>query len=175
MVKWKINIFTTLQQTSMLKKARLYVLLFVFLLTGFLSTRCTNTTVYDQIKPVETPWKSTDPLLFEVNIEDTISPMNFYFHVRNNIEYRYSNLFLFFQTTFPDQRIAIDTFNIWLAAPDGKWLGKGFGKYRDSEISFKMKGRFPQKGMYTFRVEQAMRDIELTGIESIGIRIEYDH
>ncbi|MBN2745217.1 MAG: gliding motility lipoprotein GldH [Bacteroidales bacterium] len=174
MTNWQNSMFKLNYQSYWLRKARFFVFLLLLLSTEIIFTRCTNTTVYDQIKPVEQPWKSTNPILFEVSIEDTISPMNFYLHVRNDIDYRYSNLFLFFQTTFPDKRIAVDTFNIWLAAPDGKWLGKGFGKYRDSDIIFKMKGRFPQKGIYSFKVEQAMRDVELSGIESIGIRIEYD-
>ena len=32
--------------------------------------------------------------------------------------------------------------------------------------------RFPLKGIYSFHLEQAMRDEQLEGIEDIGLRIE---
>lgn len=136
-------------------------------------TSCNRPVLFDNTREIKEPWNSINKQSFVVEITDTITPFNFLIQVRNDVDFNYSNIFLFMKTFFPDGRYAIDTINIWLADPDGKWTGKGFGKFRDTEILFKQNGRFPMKGQYRFEFEQAMRELELNGIKSIGIRIEY--
>lgn len=128
--------------------------------------------IYDKTKEVGDGWTATEKVSYIVDIKDSLSPFNFYINVRNSIDYNYSNLFFFIKTTFPDGRFARDTVNVWLADPKGNWLGSGIGKYRDNKILFKQHGRFPMNGRYRFEFEQAMREKQLNGITSIGIRIE---
>jgi gliding motility-associated lipoprotein GldH len=59
-----------------------------------------------------------------------------------------------------------------LAAPDGKWLGKGISGLRDNQVLLRVGLRFPRKGAYLFDFEQAMREENLEGISDIGLRIE---
>lgn len=134
---------------------------------------CSKPTIFDKTKDIEDPWIAQDKISFLVTITDTIQPYNFLIQVRNSVDYEYSNLFVFMKTYFPDGRFALDTINIWLSDQSGKWIGKGFGKYRDTEILYKKNGRFPMSGEYRFEFEQAMRKTELQNIKSIGIRIEH--
>jgi gliding motility-associated lipoprotein GldH len=128
--------------------------------------------VFDQNKEVDNHWSPAEKLNFEVDIIDTITSFDFFINIRNSTDYKYSNLYFFIKTTFPNEKISIDTVECFLANTKGKWLGKGFGKHRDQQILFKGNGRFPMSGKYRFQLEQGTRDVELEGIEAIGIRIE---
>lgn len=116
-------------------------------------------------------WKSDQVVRFDVNLEDTNSICKFYLNLRHKTDYRYSNLFLFINTTFPDGREARDTVECILADPSGKWLGKGISNIRDNQILLRRGIRFQQQGTYIFEFEQAMREPELQGIMDIGLRI----
>jgi len=109
----------------------------------------------------------------EVEIDDTIQSFSFFINVRNNDNYPYRNLYLFLNSLLPGGERARDTIELLLADRSGKWLGKGFGQLKDNQIKVRSDLRFPTKGTYLFEIEHAMRDTVLTGIENIGIRIEY--
>lgn len=113
-------------------------------------------------------------MVFSVEIEDTLSPCSFFMNIRHNSAYPYSNIYVFLKTQFPDSTLASDTAEFILQGAGGKWLGSGLGDLYDNQIRFKKGLRFPQRGRYTFTIEQAMREETLPGIKSIGLRIESD-
>lgn len=136
-------------------------------------TSCDREKFFD--KSVSIPgdvWPSDQELVFNVNIEDTISPYRFYINIRNSSDYRYSNVYFFLITEFPHGGMSRDTIECILANKAGKWLGKGTGKYRDNQIFIRENIKFPQKGNYVIRLNQAMREDELHGISEAGIRLE---
>ncbi len=142
------------------------------LLLLFISS-CDSSRIYEKNLHIKGhSWNRNDRKVFEVNITDTTSLNNVYINIRNTTDYKFSNLFLFLGTTYPNGQISRDTIEIILAAPDGKWLGKGMGKIKEEQILFKRGVYFPIKGMYKFSFQQAMRVENLEGIEDIGIRIE---
>lgn len=148
--------------------------LYFILFLGLTTLSCQRDTYFDQVKEVPQPWLSEEKISFVVPVNDTLSPFDFHIQVRSDVDYNFANIYFFLKTVFPDGRYSRDTVNIWLADVNGKWLGKGNGKYRDTEILFRKKGRFPMRGEYRFEFEQAMRTPPqkgLNGIESIGIRI----
>jgi gliding motility-associated lipoprotein GldH len=59
-----------------------------------------------------------------------------------------------------------------LAEADGKWWGSGLGDIFSNQIKVMENVKFPRKGVYSFSVEQNMRDNPLLGIEDIGVRVE---
>ncbi len=149
--------------------------LFRHIIFGFsfiLLYSCGNQSFYDHNEEVTEPWKYSDIIDFEVDVTDTINPFNFYINIRNTTDYNYSNIYLFVKTVFPDGRFSIDTAEIFLADLHGNWLGSGFGKNKDLQVLFRKRGRFPMSGVYHFRFEQAMRELDLDGIKAVGIRIE---
>jgi gliding motility-associated lipoprotein GldH len=149
-------------------KGVLSILPFIFLfLTG-----CDSGTVYDDTKSIKDDvWKSGEILRFDVKLEDTVNIHKFYLSLRHSTAYRYANIFLFINTTYPDGTEARDTVECILADPSGKWLCKGISDIRDNQVLLRRGLRFPQKGTYIFEFEQAMREPELEGVMDIGLRI----
>lgn len=154
----------------MLQKS-LSVFILSIIVTFFIS--CQFNTVYDEIVPIEVnKWDKNEAAHFEVNIEDTVAAYNFYVFLHNTTDYRYSNLFVFMSTKFPNNNLTRDTIEFVLADASGKWLGKGWGNVKETDILLKTNLRFPLSGPYNFYFQQAMRNDTLEGIKSIGLRIE---
>jgi gliding motility-associated lipoprotein GldH len=148
--------------------------LFLFsLMMAFVMSSCDSNRYYEKNIPFEDQtWKRQVPVDFVVDIDDTLGSFNFLINIRHNTDYRYSNIFLFLDTHYPDGMHSHDTLECLLSAPDGRWLGKGNGKIKENRILLKRNVVFPRKGVYEFRFEQAMREDELVGMEDFGIRIE---
>jgi gliding motility-associated lipoprotein GldH len=136
-------------------------------------TACDKNRVFEENTPIaDHAWDTAQVVRFEVNIEDTVSPHNFFVNVRNGDAYRYSNLYLFINTIFPDGRRSHDTLECILADDRGRWLGEGIGDLYSSQILFKKNVRFPLSGTYKFEFMQGMREDRLPMITDIGMRIE---
>ena len=58
-----------------------------------------------------------------------------------------------------------------LAEADGKWLGSGLGDIYSNQMKMMQSLKFPRKGVYSFTIEQNMRDNPLVGIEDVGVKI----
>lgn len=116
-------------------------------------------------------WRINDTIVFEANIDDTLTGYDFTVNIRNSVDYRYSNLYFFMLTEFPNGNRARDTIEFILANREGKWLGKGWGSVKENEITLNKNMRFPLIGKYKFAFQQAMRADTLTGIVSVGLKI----
>lgn len=145
----------------------------LFLMAVF-SISCDRNTIFDEtINVDEKGWYKNDLARFDVIIEDSISSFNYYLNIRHSVDYRYSNLFVFMNTTYPNGNISHDTIEFVLADKSGKWFGKGWGEIKDNSILLVQGIKFPLKGAYTFQIQQAMRVDTLMGVSNIGIRIEH--
>ncbi len=136
---------------------------------------CSSDAVFEENKQINGSWDKNDTLCFEVEINDISGSYNFYINIRNSTDYGFSNFYFFMNSIFPDGSLRRDTVECILANLEGKWLGKGFWGIKENNLLLRKGIKFPQKGIYEFRIEQAMRinDNEgLQGIEDIGIRIE---
>lgn len=147
-----------------------YIYLFVGIL--FLSSCGFNYTYNETISIDDGKWYKDEAAHFEVAIHDSINSQNFILNFRNNTNYRYSNLYIFMTTHFPNGNITRDTIECVLADQSGKWLGKGWGNIKENQIVLKSGLKFPLTGKYDFYVQQAMREDTLRGIESVGLIIE---
>ncbi len=133
---------------------------------------CNMNSIYDESIIIEnSAWNKDDLANFEVVIDDTIQAYDFYINVRNTADYRYRNLYIFMDTKFPNSHMSRDTLELMLADVEGKWLGKGWGAVKENSILISANMRFPLKGHYTFKMQQAMRVDALEGISNVGIRV----
>ncbi len=132
---------------------------------------CRSNVLYDQSMPIDGRWWKNKAEQFEATVQDSLQLYDFYLNVRHNTSYRYSNLYLFLQTRFPNGNISRDTIEIVLANAEGKWLGKGWGDVREDHVLLRKQLRFPLKGTYVFSIWQAMRQDTLYGIQDVGIQI----
>ncbi len=153
---------------SLSKLAPAIIILVIFL------TSCDSNMVFDSSFTLPANgWNEKSAVEFkDVVVSDTLALYNFYISVRNTDAYRFSNFYLFLTTKLPNGKLGRDTIEIKLAELNGKWLGQGFGHYRDNQILVRKALRFPVSGKYDFLIEHAMREEVLTGINNVGIRIE---
>ena len=128
---------------------------------------------YDQRVVIpEAHWAMEDRVPFDVPVNDTVGIYAFGMSLRHMENYRYSNLYVFMHTTFPNGNVTHDTIQCLLATPDGRWVGRGSGSMRDLRVTLNPKMRFPMAGTYHFEIEQAMREPVLKGIADIGLFID---
>ena len=152
-----------------MNKSTLLVILFV----AALFVACDSKREYEYNEIIENDtWNIKKAYKHQFEIKDSMQWYNMYLNVRNTNDYKYSNLFLYVTTTFPHGQKAKDTVECVLANTQGKWFGKGNGKYKDCRIIFKPKFRFSQVGTYHLQIEHGMREQDVVGISEIGIRLE---
>lgn len=137
---------------------------------------CGRSSVYDRSLEIdEAGWHEDTIMVFDdVIITDTVSPFNFYINLRHSEDYRYSNFYLFLNTTLPNGHTSRDTIELLLADNTGKWFGKGFGHFKDNRVLVREGLVFPLKGNYKFTIEQAMREEDqvLEEVKNVGIRVD---
>ena len=144
-----------------------------FLTLIFLLSSCNLSAVYEGNVDVGAEgWAYDQAARFEVDINDSISNHSFFVNIRNDNTYRYSNLFVFLTTQFPNGNVTRDTIEFVLANDAGKWLGKGWGPVKENKVQLKDNLRFPITGTYVFLIQQAMRDDTLKGISDVGLIFE---
>ena len=147
-------------------------ILFLIFIISFTFSSCNFSSIYNENVIVEdAKWQKDEAVRFEVMITDSLSNYNFYLNIRNTTDYRYSNLYVFLMTRFPNGNITRDTIECVLADTEGRWLGKGWSNLKENNILLKKQLQFPLNGKYVFFVQQAMRDDVLEGIHDVGLQI----
>lgn len=153
----------------------------LLLLGVILVSSCDSKGVYDEYEAVAREWHKDSVVSFKLGKLDSLKSYDLYINVRNNNDYKYSNLFLITEIQFPKGKVISDTLQYNMAAPNGEWLGTGFGDVKESKLWYKENVNFSEPGEYEVRIKQAMRKngavegIEyLKGITHVGFRIE-DH
>lgn len=142
-------------------------------LSVFIFLACNPDRVYeDNVRIPGNKWSRYNIPEFEVEITDTITLYNLHVNLRNTGEYPRSNIFLFISATAPGGAFNRDTIELVLAEPSGKWKGKGFGSIWQNQFPYRQNVRFAEKGIYNFKIEQAMRMDDLPGITDVGLQIE---
>ena len=120
----------------------------------------------------ETGWNMNDAAVFDVDVDDTLQVFDFFIDVRNSVHFPKANVFFFINTTFPDGSVAYDTQECPLADVEGHWYGRRTGRYVDSRYVFRRHVIFPRTGLYRFEILHGMRDTNVVGLKSVGLRIE---
>ncbi|MFW6310547.1 MAG: gliding motility lipoprotein GldH [Prolixibacteraceae bacterium] len=150
--------------------------LFIFLISVVILVTlmsCNTNSVYDKYKPIpEAEWHKDSLVIFNIPVDDTAQSYNLLINVRNEMDYNFSNLWLFIEMEKPGGKTLKDTFEITLAAPSGKWLGEGFGGLKTRQVMYLRNYNFSEPGEYTVKIQQGMRKDVLTGIKDVGFSVE---
>ena len=133
---------------------------------------CNRPKIFDAYVAFENnSWSVNNRPTFYIDIQDTINSHSIYFNVRNTGDYAYANLFVLLTIQGPQTKAETQRFEFKLAEKDGKWLGSGLGDIYSNQMKMIQSLKFPKKGVYSFSIEQNMRDNPLQGIEDVGIKI----
>ncbi|MBC9794568.1 gliding motility lipoprotein GldH [Sinomicrobium weinanense] len=140
---------------------------------------CNSNNVYSDYQALHNAWDKDESVDFTFRPPDTVQPYNMFIHLRNDENYKFSNLFLIVNLNFPDGKVIADTLEYKMARPDGEWLGQGFTELKESKLWYKENVVFPASGNYTVAIKHAMRKVgevegvgELEGITDVGIEID---
>lgn len=116
-------------------------------------------------------WTASDTLVFDVKVDDVEKKYDVFFNIRTTTDYSYANLYFFLELVKPDMNVQVDTFQMILAEPNGKWVGKNSGTLIESSFQIAKNVPFPKAGDYQFRLVQAMQDITLGEVVDVGLKI----
>lgn len=152
--------------------SRKTIIAFVLLLVVAMSA-CTRNEIYSNFVSLETPyWHADSTMSFEFNVEDVDTEYELTVNMRHRANYPYQNMWLFIQQISPDSSIVSDTIEFYLANDRGKWLGKGIGAVYTMPVLIKNNYSFEKPGLYKIELQHGMRDVELYGVNDMGLVIE---
>lgn len=138
-----------------------------------LAMACADTAVLDKnVAIADHTWYYDDQPQLTAHITDTVQRYDIYLNLRHTPDYRYSNIFLLVHQSGPGLPDTTERFELHLAEPDGRWLGRSTGSMYAHQQLIKENVHFPDTGLYRFIIEQNMREDPLPEVADVGIRIE---
>ena len=141
---------------------------------------CDPNRVYEENTDLTSPsgaayvWDVQQRPSFTFAITDTAARYNVYFNVRNAAGYGFYNLYLKHTLTGPDGRVVGQPLlhqMVLLDPKTGEPLGAGSGDIFDHQFLALRKVHFARPGNYKVTLEQYMRQNQLPGIMSVGVRV----
>lgn len=134
---------------------------------------CDSSRIFEEYQSINKEgWHKDSLLVFDFPISDTLQSNNLYINIRNDVDYGFSNLWLFIKIEQPNGLAVKDTFEMVLAEPSGRWLGQGIGGIKTRQALYRNNVFFPDSGSYKVSVQQGMREVSLKGISDVGLRVE---
>ncbi|MHA7942529.1 gliding motility lipoprotein GldH [Formosa sp. 3Alg 14/1] len=145
----------------------------------FVFASCDSGHMFDAYKSVPGAWNKDNVVQFDFTPPDTTNAYNLFVNIRNNNDYKYSNLFLIVDLEFPHGKSLTDTLEYKMAKPNGEFLGAGAGSIKENKLWYKEGFILNESGQYKVKIQHAMREngkvngvINLEGITDVGFRIE---
>jgi gliding motility-associated lipoprotein GldH len=133
---------------------------------------CTGSALYEKTFDFnENRWAQNIKPTFSVDIKDTSKTYNFVITLRTTTEYKFSNLWIFLNTTTPEGQKVREPYEIKITNPDGSWSGKKTGTIVETSIYFRNK-KMPLPGKYTFVLEQGITESLIDEVIDIGLFVE---
>ena len=146
-----------------------------FLILVFLS--CNERLIFSEVRTFKEGWKHDENCLFEFYLDKKDS-INIFFNLRNNNNYRFSNIYLIAKLKSDNKVIFNDTLEYAMADVNGQWLGKGFSSIKENKLWW-VNNWNADKGNYKITVQHAMRKNGSTkkinkveGVLNFGILVE---
>jgi len=132
---------------------------------------CSDNVVFEKTFPVnEKGWDYHNKIQCPLEISDKTQAYDLIINLRHRENYKYSNIFFFVDIISPSETFR-DTIECVMANWKGKWLGDTEGDEIVHHFRYRSNIVFPEKGLYTIKLEQAMRDTSLQAITEIGIQL----
>lgn len=143
-----------------------------FLSIGLLFFSCQDAAMYEKEYSFEgSSWSQKVKPSFKVDIKDIEKEYDFILTLRTTTDYNYNNLWVFLNTVTPSGVRAREPFEILITNPDGSWAGKKTGTVVEFPLNFKRR-KMPEKGIYTFTLEQGITESTISEVLDIGLRVE---
>ena len=149
--------------------------IFILFMIIFLASSCDKKTIYNQNKDFKNAkWFINDECKFDITIDDHTQAYKLYYNVRNNLTYPYYNLYIT-RYLFDEKGTKLEEKLDEIILADektGRPLGTGLGDIFDHKVLVVKSYKFPNKGKYTIKIRQSMRQNPLPDLLSFGIAVE---
>jgi gliding motility-associated lipoprotein GldH len=134
---------------------------------------CTPIDMYEKSETVPGhEWKSDFRPAFNFVITDTQSTYKIFLVLRHTEKYSFNNIYVNLYIKGPDQDSAKKfQRDLRLATNEGGWLGTGVDDIYEHR-SLLAQGQSLKSGVYTFTIEQIMREDPLQNVLNVGLRLE---
>ena len=148
--------------------------IFIFL-TIILLGSCQSDSYFHQSETVsDLGWSINQTITFKDSIPSNAPEiMHFEINLRHTNLYPYQNIWLYIHTKCSDGATRMDSVNLKLSEPNGRWIGTGWGSlynisYRLADLKIK---KTTSRRWFKIDIQHGLRDNQLQGIEDIGIRL----
>jgi gliding motility-associated lipoprotein GldH len=118
-------------------------------------------------------WNIDTKPVFRFNVTDTTKFYTVTISLRTTTEYDYSDLWFFLYSKAPNGETGRVPYKFQLANADGSWAGTKSGSAVEQQIRFRHR-KFPQKGWYTFTLEQGITEETVRDVLDISLTVEDD-
>lgn len=135
---------------------------------------CNKGEVYYKFKPIPNiEWDKQQEVCFLLDSLLATPSDNYAISVEisHNINYQYKNLSLLLEQSVGDSILLKDTVECILVDDRGRWVGSGNGATRQLSIQYKTNFKIDTALHNEICVRHTMQDLQLKGIEKIGLRI----
>ena len=143
---------------------------------AFLFSSCSTVDLYEQTVSIPGhKWQGSYKPEFKFEIKDNSIPYNVFFVIRHTEKYNYNNIFINLSSKEPGKDSTVtQRLDVALATNEKGWLGTGMDDIYEQRMKLSPEAGtyFPKPGIYTFKLEQIMRDQPLEHVMNAGIRIE---
>ena len=160
------------------KRIRGIIVLFI----SIVIVACDSKAVFDSYKSFPNSWNKDSVASFVFKSPDTVNNYNLFINIRNNNDYKFNNLYLISELSYPHGQIVKDTLEYKMAKPNGELLGTGFTDVKENKLwlkGYESPFRFKEQGEYQITIQHAMRQNgkvkginDLEGITEVGFRLE---
>jgi gliding motility-associated lipoprotein GldH len=146
---------------------------FILFLSAFwILSACGDAPLYEKVYTFNGhQWDQKVKPSFEVTISDTTVSYDFIITLRTTTDYAFSNLWIYLNSKAPKGESAREPFEFKIADANGFWLGKNSGSVLENQIIFRNR-RMPQKGMYTFVIEQGITQSNIDEVLDISMLVQ---
>lgn len=146
--------------------------LILTLLMGCLFSSCDKKPFYQKSYSFKNnTWNQNEETTFKVKIDDTTAVYRFILTLRTETDYKYNNVWLFWNTISPTNETAREGFEIKISDPtNGKLYGKKAGTVVENQLTFANR-KMPNPGVYTFKIEQAVTVEKLENVLDLGLQV----
>ena len=147
-------------------------LLLLVLITALLASCSKDKVIYqDFVEIPETGWTYDSPASFNFEIADTSSVYRLLFFIDFSTGYAWENLYTRIHTKYPTGDTLQNVLSLELASSTGEWFGNCNSNNCKLNIPLQDKVRFEDPGTYRIDFEQYMREQNLQGVNSIGLKV----
>jgi gliding motility-associated lipoprotein GldH len=147
-------------------------LLTIFIASLILSA-CSPGKIFERHQSIDQhKWARDHVVRFEVEIEDTETPYDFFLAIRHSSHFAFANIKVNFTINFPSGAMRTKDHDLFVRKENGSFIGEGAGDIWDVKFPVQTGMKLSDKGTYTVKVQNIMPLMETADIMQVGLVVK---